>query len=291
MITGANKGIGLATVTAILDHHDDVSVILGARDAGRGNAAISALIEKNPQWATRLELLQIDVADPQSVLSARDLVMEKYGADPAPLYGIVNNAGIGLASTDIEAVLLVNTLGVKHVCEAFLPLIEPSGRIVNVSSASGPKFVSQCSPARQAFFQDSSVQWQEVEQLINKVINLQGDHQTLEELGLGDMNAYGFSKACVSLYTLLLARDNPRLYINACTPGYIETDLTRPQAAAQGASPVDMGMKPPEQGTVAILFLLFDTPCGSGHYYGSDAKRSPLDRYRAPGSPEYTGGT
>lgn len=24
-----------------------------------------------------------------------------------------------------------------------------------------------------------------------------------------------------------------------------------------------------------------------GHYYGSDAKRSPLDRYRAPGDPEY----
>ena len=28
---------------------------------------------------------------------------------------------------------------------------------------------------------------------------------------------------------------------------------------------------------------------GSGHYYGSDAKRSPLDRYRSPGSPPYEG--
>ena len=39
---------------------------------------------------------------------------------------------------------------------------------------------------------------------------------------------------------------------------------------------------------VAPLFLLFGSSQGSGHYYGSDARRSPLDRYRAPGSPEYS---
>ena len=48
-------------------------------------------------------------------------------------------------------------------------------------------------------------------------------------------------------------------------------------------------MKSPEHGTVSILFLLVGEPQGSGHYYGSDARRSPLDRYRAPGSPAYTG--
>jgi hypothetical protein len=37
------------------------------------------------------------------------------------------------------------------------------------------------------------------------------------------------------------------------------------------------------------MHLLFGTLPGTGHYYGSDAKRSPLDRYRAPGSAEYTG--
>ena len=107
-------------------------------------------------------------------------------------------------------------------------------------------------------------------------------------LGLGEANAYGFSKACVNLYTLMLARQNPQLCINACTPGYIETDLTRPQAIKRGVSPADLGMKSPLHGTAATLFLLFGAPHGSGHYYGSDARRSPLDRYRAPGSPEYT---
>jgi carbonyl reductase 1 len=192
-----------------------------------------------------------------------------------------------LGSADMETVINVNTLGVKRVCDAFIPLLEPAGRVVNVSSASGPKFVSQCSPQRQAFFQDASVEWKELEQLINDAC---GDAQRYKALGLGEANPYGFSKACASLFTLLLARDNPALCINACTPGYIETDLTRPLAEKQGASPSDMGMKSPEHGTVSTLFLLFGQPQGSGHYYGSDARRSPLDCYRAPGSPEYTGG-
>ena len=48
-------------------------------------------------------------------------------------------------------------------------------------------------------------------------------------------------------------------------------------------------MKKPEEGTRSALHLLFGKLEGSGHYYGSDAERSPLDRYRAPGSPPYTG--
>lgn len=234
-------------------------------------------------------MLEIDVASPQSVLSARDTVVDRYGSDPAPLYGLVNNAGIGLNSAAIESVLEVNTLGVKRVCEAFIPLIERSGRIVNVASASGPNFVSQCSPGRQRFFQDPSVEMADLERLIAEVVELQGDPRRLQALGLGEISAYGFSKACVNLYTLLLAKENPHLIINACTPGYIETDLTRPQAEKRGVSPSAMGMKPPADGTVATLFLLFGQPQGSGHYYGSDARRSPLDRYRAPGDPEYTG--
>jgi hypothetical protein len=38
------------------------------------------------------------------------------------------------------------------------------------------------------------------------------------------------------------------------------------------------------------MFLLFGHPEGNGRYYGSDALRSPMDRYRAPGTPAYDGG-
>ena len=66
-------------------------------------------------------------------------------------------------------------------------------------------------------------------------------------------------------------------------------DLTRPMAEAGGKTPAEMGMKSPEEGASASIFLLMGTPEGSGHYYGSDCLRSPMDRYRSPGDPPYTG--
>jgi NAD(P)-dependent dehydrogenase (short-subunit alcohol dehydrogenase family) len=255
LITGANKGIGLATVRALLTAHEDVAVLLGSRDTARGRAAIESLCEEHPDWDRRLHLLEIDVADPRSVQAARDTVASQYEAGATPLYGIVNNAGIGLASDDMQGVLNVNLLGVKRVCDAFIPLLQPAGRVVNVSSASGPRFVSQCAPQRQLFFQDPSVEWRVIQQLAEDVLEHAGDAGYFRSLGLGEPNAYGFSKACVSLYTLLLAREHPQLCINACTPGYIETDLTRPQAQERGVSTAEMGMKAPEFGTGAAHWI------------------------------------
>ena len=63
-------------------------------------------------------------------------------------------------------------------------------------------------------------------------------------------------------------------------------------AAAMGKAPADMGMKPVDSGAVAPLFLCLGdvpTPAGQGWYYGSDAQRSPLHKYRDPGEPPYDG--
>ena len=58
---------------------------------------------------------------------------------------------------------------------------------------------------------------------------------------------------------------------------------------ANSKSPAEMGMKSPEEGASASIFLLMGNSSGSGHYYGSDCVRSPFDRYRSPGDPPYTG--
>ena len=50
-----------------------------------------------------------------------------------------------------------------------------------------------------------------------------------------------------------------------------------------------MGAKTTDEGSVSTLFLLFSPDVGTGRYYGSDAKRSPLDVYRSAGSPAYEG--
>merc|ERR1712048_470203 len=101
------------------------------------------------------------------------------------------------------------------------------------------------------------VTWEQIDQTASK---------------LAGKDNYGLSKACINAYTMHLAREYPQFRINACSPGYIPT-----AAAAE------------QKGTVAIQYLLFDDPPGNGRYYGSDAKRSPLDRNRDPGSPPYEG--
>jgi len=286
LVTGANKGIGLALVEAILAQHADSFVYLGARDAGRGRAA-AALLGKTAGYAERLEVVELDVADDTSVARARQRVGESARGEA--LYGLVNNAGIGGWSESLAAVLETNTLGVRRVCEAFSALLEPSrGRIVNVTSASGPTFVAACSPEWQRFFLDERLTWQRLRGFLEQCLAA-GDAAALAARGLADGSAYGLSKACANAYTAIVAREQPGLVVNACTPGFIATDMTRPYAESEGKAPAALGMKTPAEGAKAPLHLLFGVVQGSGHYYGSDAKRSPLDRYRAPGSPEYTG--
>jgi NAD(P)-dependent dehydrogenase (short-subunit alcohol dehydrogenase family) len=287
LVTGANKGIGLAIVDAILEQQSDTFVFLGTRDLTRGQAAKQSLVDKTGGWAQRIAVIELDVSSDASVVAAKK-VADAMGAQP--LYGLVNNAGIGLGDADLRRVLEVNTFGVRRVCEVFLPLLDPAaGRIVNITSASGPNFVADCSPKRQQLFVDPGIEWSKIQSLVDECLAVTGGAEAFFAKGLGDGNAYGLSKACANSYTMLLARQHPHLTINACTPGFIETDLTRPYAEKRGVSPAEMGMKSPAAGAVSALFLLFGEPQGSGHYYGSDAKRSPLDRYRSPGSPPYSG--
>ncbi|MBX3200890.1 MAG: SDR family NAD(P)-dependent oxidoreductase [Labilithrix sp.] len=289
LVTGANKGIGLAIAEAILREHADTFVYLGSRDPERGRAAAATLARVDPSWQGRVEVALLDVSDDRSVAAAAERVAESRGADT--LYGVVNNAGVGSGDgADLATILQVNTVGLRRVCETFLPSIDPQvGRIVNVTSASGPSFVATCSAERQRFFLDDRMTWGVLRTFIDECIAIAGDEAAFAARGLGDGAAYGLSKACANTYTMLLAREHPNLRVNACTPGFIATDMTRHYAESQGKSPAELGMKPPAEGAKAPMFLLFGSPEGNGRFYGSDAKRSPLDRYRAPGSAPYAG--
>ena len=64
--------------------------------------------------------------------------------------------------------------------------------------------------------------------------------------------------------------------------------MTLPIAQNQGKSPQEMGMKAPAEGTRSCIHLLMND-VATGHYFGSDCVRSPIDRYRAPGTPAFNG--
>jgi NAD(P)-dependent dehydrogenase (short-subunit alcohol dehydrogenase family) len=133
LVTGANKGIGYET--ARLLGHRGATVLLAARDPGRGQAAASAL---GATW------VRLDVTDPASIEAAAKWIDESYGR----LDVLVNNAGIavdfGVAPDRLPPELLrqtyeVNVFGTAAVTNAMLPLLRRSaaGRIVNMSSSLG----------------------------------------------------------------------------------------------------------------------------------------------------------
>jgi len=302
LVTGANKGIGLAIVKRLLAEYADTRLLLGSRDSGRGEEAVKEVLASlGPQYTSRLEMLQLDVTSEQSVAAAVEKVRSRYGGEQ-PLYGLVNNAGGSLA-TDRETIQL-NTYAVIRVCEAFLPLIQQrGGRIVQISSASGPSYVSKLSQELQAMMVDGMVTFAEAETRIikpylkikeDKTLSEEEQKAALTELGLAD-GAYGVSKASLNSYTMELARRHPDILINSCTPGWIATDLSKGYAEKQGKTPKEIGMKTPEEGAQAALYLTMtdlraELPgYQSGRFYGSDAVRSPLHKYRSPGTPAYDG--
>ena len=89
LVTGANKGIGRETVRRLAEL--DMTVLVGARDRGRGEAAVDGL-RKNSR---DVHLVVLDVADEQSVARAAADVAERFGK----LDVLVNNAGVALGAS------------------------------------------------------------------------------------------------------------------------------------------------------------------------------------------------
>ena len=209
LVTGANKGIGLEIARQLGQHQ--VSVIIGARDRARGEAAADDLRAQGLDAF----FIEIDVTDRASVLRAA----AEIGATHGQLDILVNNAGISHASdgradsADIAAVKTIfdtNFFGVLAVTQAMLALLRgaPAGRIVNMSSSLGSMRVNA----------DPSSPYYGVRPI-----------------------GYNASKAALNMLTVALAEDlrDTRIVVNAACPGYARTDLNgnngylTPQQAAQ----------------------------------------------------------
>merc|ERR1712228_30103 len=115
----------------------------GTRNVNRGNVALQALMREDARVARNIALVQVDVADPDSIVAASESVKEKLGNEQ--LYALVNNAGC-IIKDDVtkESMVEANVYGVKRMSEAFIPLINPSmGRIVNLGGGFGGVYVAK----------------------------------------------------------------------------------------------------------------------------------------------------
>lgn len=274
LVTGANKGIGLAIVEALLCEVSDSLLLLGSRDRARGQAAVEGLVAKLGQAVKgRVKLLVVDVTSECSVLAAAAAVEKEHGK----LYGLVNNAGGWQA--EITGTIDLNAYGVRRVCEAFIPIMEAGGRVVQVrrnsslslisfpqvSSGAAPSFVEKCSSEMRHFCANPDLTWRAVEERMIKPYLGIMEHLPAGErpaallaAGLGERKEgswgeYGLAKAAVNCYSLELAKRFPSLTITGCSPGFVETDLTSGFAKKSGKTAAEMGMITVDQVWVSSL--------------------------------------
>lgn len=132
LVTGANSGIGLATVLALADR--------GFRVTGsvRSEAKARVVSDAAEEAGLRVETVQLDITDAEAC--------EQVIGEVGPLHGLVNNAGYGLTGaiedvSDDEArqVLETMVLAPMRLARLAIPAMRDAGggRIVNISSIYG----------------------------------------------------------------------------------------------------------------------------------------------------------
>lgn len=231
LITGANKGIGLETARQLA--RLKITVLLGARDAGRGEAAAAKLRAEGLD----VRPLAIDVTNEASIHAAAQSVEREFGC----LDILINNAGVMLDDQSkklSEQSLQVwrdtfetNLFGVVATTQAFLPLLRKSEspRIVNLSSILGSNTLHS-DPSSPIY--DFKIA------------------------------AYNVSKSAVTAWTVQLAWElrETAFKVNAAHPGYVKTDMTSADAPLE----VEDGAKT----SVQLATLGADGPTGGYFHMG-----------------------
>jgi 3-oxoacyl-[acyl-carrier protein] reductase len=187
IVTGASRGLGLAIATALVAAGYRVLAV-ARRSASEGLRELEAASAASKQGEVQFHSFDLLETKRMGELLA------KLRKEAGPLYGLVNNAGIGTAGVlammrdqDIEKLIRLNTLSpimlTRHVVRSMMS--EGAGRIVNVASIVG-------------------------------------------STGFQGLSVYSATKAALIGFTRSLAREVGPLGItvNALAPGFIDTDMT-----------------------------------------------------------------
>ena len=136
LVTGGTTGLGLETALYLAGN--GYRVFTTTRDdAGR-----TTIFEEAARRGVRVDVVDMDIADPASVGAAVEAVIAETGA----IFGLINNAGIGLRGcfedlddAEIRRVYDVNVFGTMDVTRRVLPSMRAAGRgrVVTVTSVGG----------------------------------------------------------------------------------------------------------------------------------------------------------
>lgn len=192
-MTGGSRGLGLAIVTTLANAGYQVLAI--ARKETEELRSVAATAAREQRGAVQFRAF--DLNNTSAIAHLVSELRKEFG----PLYGLVNNAGIGTAGVltimrdeQIESLLRLNTLApvllAKYVVRSMM--VDRAGRIVNVSSI-------------------------------------------VASTGYSGLSVYSATKASLLGFTRSLAREVGQLGItvNAIAPGFVDTEMTHDLSGGQ----------------------------------------------------------
>lgn len=266
VVTGANKGIGLAVVRALLRRRCG-PVYLTARDEARGAAAADRLRREGLQP----EYHQLDVTDRDSILRFEEHVLREHGGIDV----LINNAGVAAPEgaedgTYEEAKHIVDVNYYSHLAleQLLHPAVRAGGRIVNVASDCG--HLSNVRSARWLrALAAPDLSREDIDRFVRWFLasRRDGTFDPEDFADGGTLPAYRVSKVALCALTGLQQRELAArdISVNALHPGLVRTDMTR-----------HVGFLTPAEAAETPAWLALDAPAAlRGRYVWYD--RSVLD--------------
>ncbi len=239
IVTGANSGMGMATVAALSDM--GATVVMLCRNKERAESALKKLLIKKDR---KIDLILCDLGKFDSIINFVNIFKSKYNK----LDLLINNAGFISLDRQETAEGIERQFGINHIGHFLLTI-----KLVNMMN-SGSRIINVASGA-------------------HKIGKIHFDDINLTR-GFNVFKAYSQSKLANVLFTkeLALRLKNKQITVNCCHPGAVATNMGVDRETGFGKT-VTRILKPffqtPEQGAKTAIYLASNEAVSniSGEYF------------------------
>lgn len=268
LVTGANSGLGEATVAA-LAQHDPAKVYLAARSRTKAEAALARIRASSPAAArTSIQLLDLDLASLESVHAAAARVRSEVDRlDILQLSAGVAMIPANTTKDGYEVHFGTNYLGHALLTQLLMPLLLQTTKLPGADV----RIVSMSSVAHKTFTVKGGIVFDELSSSMS---------------GYAGSSLYGQATLAKILFARELAKRYPQITTSSLHPGTVKSPIwggektvnifvnylvVKPLVSLTGVTS--------EEGAKGQLWCAFSNEVVSGKYYepvGKGGKEGPL---------------